>query len=415
MSTKVNKILIADSSKTVNAILSDKLSSETSYEILLANTMHECTKQVAQNINEILLVVTCVYLSGSNHAEHIDFLVAAGVPVVVLTGDFSEKKHKALFKKRVSDYYIKESEASLNQAVNGIKKMIKNRKSKVLIVDEDRISQIIYSDLLERQLLTPVNAKTIEEAYHIIETEKDIKLLLCAQRLAMELVKKVRISHKKDELSIVVVAQEDEKWEKAKFLKYGINDYMQKPIENEEFSESIESQLESIDLFKTVQDLANQDPLTGLYNRRYFFDKGDKLFSKALHSDKELAVAMLDIDKFKRINDDFGHDVGDVAIIEVTKILKQLVDSKNSIVSRFGGEEFCVIVTSKSREEIISMFEEIRQKIEKNTIKLGSISFSNTISIGLEFASEKGMQETLIKADKKLYQAKTEGRNKLVY
>ena len=94
-----------------------------------------------------------------------------------------------------------------------------------------------------------------------------------------------------------------------------------------------------------MRNLANRDYLTGLYNRRYLFEAGHGLFENARRDNLDLAVAVIDIDHFKRINDIYGHDVGDVALIAMAKVLAASFRTTD-LVARLGGEEFCVLAVN---------------------------------------------------------------------
>jgi len=161
---------------------------------------------------------------------------------------------------------------------------------------------------------------------------------------------------------------------------------------------------------------AATDPLTQLYNRRYFLVEATHLVEKAQQTSEQLAVMMLDIDHFKTINDQHRHKAGDLVLIEVASIFQKL-SREQDLIARFGGEEFVILLPNANITVAQECAERIRQGIEKHSIKLDeSTKIKITISIGvaeMNIASQESIESTLNRADKALYQAKTQGRNQV--
>ncbi|MGB3368022.1 MAG: diguanylate cyclase, partial [Acidaminobacteraceae bacterium] len=163
---------------------------------------------------------------------------------------------------------------------------------------------------------------------------------------------------------------------------------------------------------KELNFLANKDPLTGLNNRRHFKRLATEILQN--QNDEYLAV-MMDIDKFKNINDTYGHDVGDIAIRSVADIIETTVGD-HGVVGRYGGEEF-IILLHMDVGAAYNLLEDIRINIEKNTINYGAGSVKLTISGGcstLHNATDDSMDQSVIFADQALLEAKKTGRNKII-
>lgn len=172
---------------------------------------------------------------------------------------------------------------------------------------------------------------------------------------------------------------------------------------------------ESEDKYKSLSQL---DPLTGIYNRRQFFVLAGRELKKALRYKRELSVLMLDLDFFKRINDTYGHAIGD----KVLQITAQTI-SRNlraiDIFARYGGEEFIIMLPETSCSGAIQVAERIRANIEKKPLLIdGKIKINLTISIGLCSEKVGGFEDVSIeklidRADQALYEAKRTGRNRV--
>jgi len=144
------------------------------------------------------------------------------------------------------------------------------------------------------------------------------------------------------------------------------------------------------------------------------YETGMKLYQNAKREQLSIVVAMMDIDHFKKINDRYGHEAGDIAL----KMLGKLLDEKlrdSDVVTRYGGEEFCVLLTNTSLEHAVEVMENIRKEVEKMQIEVHKISFRMSLSIGLNDNLGNSFDQMIALADEKLYTAKHEGRNRVVH
>ncbi len=167
---------------------------------------------------------------------------------------------------------------------------------------------------------------------------------------------------------------------------------------------------------EALRKLAITDPLTKLYNRRYFSEISTKIFDMAEREGEKLSVMMLDIDKFKNINDTYGHQVGDQVIITLSKIINE-IKRESDIVCRYGGEEFIMLLPKTSKEGALDLAQRIRIAIEKHEIilkeKNQTVKF--TVSLGvseIDYTKDKEIEDVIRRADNAMYIAKREGRNR---
>jgi len=163
----------------------------------------------------------------------------------------------------------------------------------------------------------------------------------------------------------------------------------------------------------TFRQLASTDPLTGVYNRRYFFDMAEKASYHANRQDQPFSMLMLDIDSFKSINDQFGHASGDQVIHEVATICSNTLRDED-ILGRLGGEEFALLLSNTPLEDALSVAERLRQQIANTTVPVQSGAIQITISLGVAQAlAGEPIDGVLRRADQALYAAKAKGRNRV--
>jgi diguanylate cyclase (GGDEF)-like protein/PAS domain S-box-containing protein len=174
------------------------------------------------------------------------------------------------------------------------------------------------------------------------------------------------------------------------------------------------------ELFKLKEEfkkLANTDPLTNLYNRRFFTEQAGKEYQRAQRYSTSMTLISIDIDHFKSINDQFGHPAGDQVLIEVAKALQENL-RQTDILARIGGEEFSILLPETSEMSAMAFAERIRE--EQSKLKIigdwqGEITLSVSIGVSSFRPSDKAFDDLFSRADKALYQAKNSGRNKVYY
>lgn len=173
--------------------------------------------------------------------------------------------------------------------------------------------------------------------------------------------------------------------------------------------------LENSELFKKTQDLAIHDALTALYTKGYFGERLREEFRRCSRQDIPLSILMLDIDFFKNYNDKFGHTAGDIVLKKVSSIMIESLVNFNAIISRFGGEEFCAIISGIDKKSALSIAEALRARIESEKIILRREESHITVSIGVaNFPVDAVDEDELLRrSDKAMYAAKQKGRNKV--
>jgi len=173
--------------------------------------------------------------------------------------------------------------------------------------------------------------------------------------------------------------------------------------------------LENSELFRRTQELAIHDSLTSLYTKGYFLENLQEECARSLRSGSVFSLLMLDIDHFKDYNDKFGHTAGDFVLKTLGRVLTESLKDSVSLISRFGGEEFCIILRQADKKRSSSVAAKLRLAVEKEKIILRRNETNITVSIGLAaFPSDAsdGM-ELIRKADAAMYEAKEKGRNRV--
>ncbi|MGU3493999.1 GGDEF domain-containing protein [Xanthobacteraceae bacterium A53D] len=183
-----------------------------------------------------------------------------------------------------------------------------------------------------------------------------------------------------------------------------------------ELSTSVEALLTDVSaMLDHLEHKASTDPLTGLRNRRWLFEEAALVFDRARRETTSVAVAIFDIDHFKRFNDRFGHQAGDRALFTVAEMAQMNVRTYD-LLARIGGEEFCIVMPNVTRQQAVQAMERLREAIEGAEVP-GLQGERVTASFGLSvgFPGGEGLKSMLLEADKALYEAKARGRNKVSF
>ncbi|MGG3956841.1 diguanylate cyclase [Bhargavaea massiliensis] len=211
---------------------------------------------------------------------------------------------------------------------------------------------------------------------------------------------------------MIMVSIDDRKETRMKSYEMGADDFIPKPFAIDEFIVRIRRQLERK---KLIDELLLLDELTHVYNRKYLKQAYEQLKSDWHRTHEPFCLAVLDMDHFKRVNDQYGHLIGDVVLKQFAQFVKTNVRARD-IVIRFGGEEFVVLLPATEASEAFLVFERLREQFERIPFQSGETTFFCTFSTGIAEVNDpsKPIGYWIELADSALYKAKNTGRNCVV-
>lgn len=452
------RVLVVDDILPNVKLLEAKLSCEY-YEVLTATSGAEALRKVEEENPDIVLLD--VMMPGMDGFEVCARIKAnpekAHIPVVMVTAltdaqdkvrgleagadDFLSKpindtalmarvRSLVRLKMALDEWRVRENAANQFGAVSESPSVMTEpvEGARVLVIEDKDFEKNKISETLMKDhnivMAVDTGAKGIELA-----ARHDFDILMVSLNLRNEdglrLCSHLKSNERTRSVPIVMIGEDDDMARVAHGLEIGAHDYILRPLDRNELLARVRTQIRRKrfqerlrSTYEISLSMALTDSLTGLYNRRYFEVHLEKLLQKNLASKKALAIIMMDIDHFKSVNDNYGHNVGD----EVLKIFAERLTGclrSFDLVARLGGEEFVALLPDVTPERAYMVAERLRRSVADLPFSCGveGGKLSITTSLGGAVIDHGGYQisEILERADKCLYEAKRGGRNCTVF
>lgn len=411
-----SRVLLVENSRVFTQVVSEAITQRLGLPVTVVATLGEA-RAVLDDPDEWFLVLTGLVLADGDRDAVVEFFLSRELPTVVVSGVYDEDIRQRVLQREIIDYVVKSAPGAIDYLVWLVQRLDRNRRITALVVDDAASARAHAASLLALYGFRVVEAGSGAEGLAAIAADPSIRLAVVDQEMpgmdGVTFTHQLRATHPRDRVSVVGISGSREGSLVARFLKSGANDFLHKPFSREEFFCRISQNVDQLELIGTLQDLATRDFLTGLPNRRHFLERGQERLREAVEAGRPATVAMLDIDHFKRINDTWGHEAGDLALRAIAaEVGRHAADS--DLAARFGGEEFCLVSVGREPDHAREWFESLRARVEALRIRIGEETLQATISIGLAHAGAGAdLHRLLLEADRMLYVAKAGGRNRV--
>lgn len=408
-------LLLIEDSRSISNIIDIHIQDKWGCPVHKAASYAEAIEQLKAHRTEYFLAICDLNLPDAPNGEIMDLIKRAGLPAIIITGSV-EKGHKQKSDySGIFDFILKSQPNSVGYLVEQVGRFYYNQYTTLLIVDDSKLSREMLSQVLSDQNFKVLTADSGEAALEVIKKHPEIKLVVSDYVMpemdGVELTVALRTKRNKSKLAIIGISSDNESRLGLEFIRNGANDFLTKPFLIEELSIRINQNLDTMKYIEVIENIANRDYLTNLYNRRYFYDQGYQLLNDAIKYNEPLCAAIFDIDLFKRINDSHGHDIGDKVLEQFAQLLEQHFSSE--LIARIGGEEFVAIIKAPVTEAK-QQLEKFREALSTTRFEYEDILIPVTASIGFNSIKEESLDHMLKIADDFLYQAKESGRNKVM-
>ncbi|MFB9868982.1 diguanylate cyclase [Vreelandella sulfidaeris] len=352
--------------------------------------------------------------AGPETLSSVNKLTGRPLPAIVLSahGDF----HSRLSAVRAgsSGYFTKPVKPlDLMLAIDEVTAPVADEPLKVLIIDDEPDAAAYHALLLEEagmivhQVHHPADTLRSLERFNPDLLLVDVYMPVCSGE---ELATIIRQQPEHLGLPIIYLSSETDSQKQLSAMAAGVEAFLTKPVRPDELISAVKLRAERLRLLRS---LMTRDSMTGLYNHSTTTELITKALAQAHREKSQQALAMIDIDHFKQVNDTHGHLAGDQVIITLARLLKSRL-RLSDIIGRYGGEEFAVLLKGVDAEQATTLIDRLREDFALVDFHAGDVSFQCTFSAGISCFPEHPSTESLrLNADQALYQAKRLGRNQV--
>jgi len=412
------RMLLVEDSRMFATALKYGLESVHGIRVTHCNSLAALKQTLEQAPESFSLAVLDLNLPDAPNCEALEFVLENQVPAVVFTAAFNDHTREEILSRGVLDCVIKHQPESINLLIGAVDRALTNGKTTVLLADSDAASRSELVGILRRQRISVCEVASAADALQVLDSGEAVDLVVTDLDLAdmsgAALLAEVERRQGDGALPVIGLSDSGDRRAGARFLEAGGTDFIQKPFLEAEFNGRIAQAAGVQKRLQTLQRQAASDYLTDLYNRRHFFLAGPRLVEQCLRRGEPTAIAVLDIDHFKRLNDTYGHEIGDIVLKHVAKRLAALVGEEH-LLARLGGEEFGILFNGCDVRRAFAFCDALRLELAKSRIVADDEELTITVSIGLAtIETAESFENYLHAADQFLYMAKHAGRNRVI-
>ena len=348
--------------------------------------------------------------------QALDVVLAQHIPAIVFSAISSDARKAEILGRNVAAYVAKSSIHSIDHLTEAVDRCLGRSLAQLLVIDPGD-SAAVAAALTSANFLPTVVTSELDAAAKL-DTCRAIQLVLVRAEVAAasnyDIIAMLQNRYGESTLRVVGYTDTKGKDDVARFLGKGGDDFIHLPLSSEDLAGRLNHVMAVHQQIQMLQRMASRDYLTDMLNRRYFFDRGPKIVEVCQRQGMPVSMALMDIDHFKRLNDTYGHEVGDIVLKAVTKRLLAVVGEKRHMVARLGGEEFGILYCGLDIREAFEFCNHIREEIANVRVVVDDEDISVTVSMGLAaIATTETFDNYLNAADQYLYLAKHSGRNQV--
>lgn len=408
-------VLIVESSRAVASAVAARCNALDNIYAEVAADLSYAQELLKYDADRFVAAIVGLVLPDAPDGQIVDEVSQHNIPTVVLTGSHDMKTRDMMLAKGAADYVLKSGQAGVDYIVRMVERLADARNRRILVVDDSQSYSHGIERLLQQHGYLTATAVDGIDGLDCLERYDDISLVITDYNMphmdGLAMVSEIRKTHGHDTLSIIAASDSDNPELLVQFLKTGATDYLRKSASVEELFCRIDQNIDVIRTLEKAREAAHVDYLTLLPNRRAFFETASTWHSKALETGDELLLAVLDIDNFKTINDEHGHDGGDHALISIAEVLETIAEEQDAFIARLGGEEFVCLWRVEALDDDESRLEDLRDRIAGIECAYNGSPVPITTSVGATRWLGPTIDDMVNAADTCLYDAKRSGRN----
>jgi diguanylate cyclase (GGDEF)-like protein len=410
-------LLLVEDTRFYSVAIRDRLEAQFGVKVIHCATFAALRREVEAPEHDFALAILDLCQPDAPDGEALDYVISRNLVPVVFSGISSDVRREQILGRGIADYVVKSSVHSIDDLAAAVDRCLSSVSAELLVVDPNAAS-IGLPAILAEGCFRPLIAGSESEALQQLDRMRTIELVLIradlAERNDYQFLEVLRGRAGENAIRVIAYSVTEGRDDIARFLNAGGDDFFHLPITAENLAGRLRHTMTLHKQIQALQRMASRDYLTDLLNRRYFFDRGPKIVNICLRQGKPSAMALMDIDHFKKLNDTYGHEIGDVVLKAVAKKLGALVGEKVHLVARLGGEEFGILYSGIDMHAAFDFCDHIRKEIANIRVVVDDEEISVTVSMGLaNITAAETFDNYLNAADQFLYLAKHSGRNQI--
>lgn len=411
------RVLIAEQEQSVRDALIDRVEQSLGVTADAVNTATAVRKLVEKHSGEYVLAVVDTRLPDAPNGEVLDTLTSNFIPTIAISSKVTDEVADRLLDKHIIECVLKREDEDSELLADIVQQTLCNPQRKILYYSLNDFNRKQVRELLDIHRYTVIDVRNQAEIRRQLQDHSDISLVLMDQSAlknnAIETISELRQHYRREDLAIAAVCDQEEQQLGAKLLRAGANDVFRQPMPTDEFYYRVKQCVESIERVREIKYSASRDMLTGVYNRDYLFDVGEKLYASAQRGDIKLTLAVIEIDNFEETTTRHGPETSN-AILETLAPLISDQLRKNDILARYDSDRFVCLANNVGQHNAIMVFERIRRLVSKTRIEHQSTVLSVSCSIGATTHPAESFLDMISDARNLLGSAVTDGRNRVV-
>ena len=408
------RVLVAQQEQAARDLLVERVNESLGVQADAVNTASAVRKLVETHAGEFVLAVVDTRLPDAPNGEVLETLTNHQIPTIVLSSQINDAVVERLQDKHIIDCILKRSDEDITVIADIVQRTLLNHRRKIIFYSNNDFNRKNIRQLLDIHRYTVIDVRTKADVRRQLENHQDTSLVLldhaAIESDELSLINSLRQQYRREDLSVAVVCDTLNTSSSARMLRAGANDVILKQHQTDEFYYRIQQCVESIERVREIKYSATRDPLTGIYNRDYLFDVGEKMYASAQRGDIKLSLAMIEIDEFDAITVEHGVDVSNEVMRTIAPILQAEL-RKNDVLARYKAGTFVCLASNVGNHNAIMVFERIRAKIAKTVIEHGPHVVNISGSIGASTYPDETFRMMIGNAQSALDQATTQGGN----
>lgn len=387
------------------------------YEVVHINQLKSMAVAVATRRPDVIVIEMSFpegRIAGAEEMARIKQLSRFRIPTIFVSRSSSFESRLLAVRANGDGYFTKPVDVvALTERIDAILQRDESRGYRILIIDDDVVTAEYYCTILRD---FGMNVRLLNDPSQVLAVIADFRpeLLLLDVYMpkcsGVELSRIIRQDNSYVDIPIVFLSSEADLGKQLEAVRAGADDFIMKPVASEFLVSSLSTRAER---YRSLRALIMRDGLTGLYNHTAIKEQLATEISMAGRNSSSLALAMIDLDFFKNINDTYGHSVGDQVLRTLARLLRQRL-RRSDIVGRYGGEEFAVIFPGTSATTARKVLDQVRLAFNKIEHHSEQGNFAVSFSAGVaDMELTINADELFNVADAAMYQSKQEGRNRI--